>query len=508
MDIFSGWLSSDNFMPHGVCFMWDSFLLWSIVISDALIAVSYYSIPIALLYFLYRKKNFEYKLLLLLFSLFILACGTTHLISIINIWKPFYWLESVAKGLTALVSVLTAVLLWPLIPKVLALPTTGQLLDANRALNHEIVERKKTERLLRENEISLQQVAMVFEATSEGIFVTDKGNRIIRSNGALTKILGYSHDELKNKHPKIFMSGMHDEKFYDAMKNALNNEGSWRGEITNRHKNGDLIPLLLTINKLENERGDFFGYSGVYADIREQKQVQAELKRANDAKSIFMSKMSHELRTPMNAILGFAQIMQMDEELTEDQLENINEIRGAGKHLMALIDEILDLSRIETQQIALEFTSIDIVALLDSCRSLISPMLKEYNVELNARECPNEVKAYADINRLKQVMINLISNAIKYNKAGGRVDIQAKKISEAQLLITVADTGIGLSEQQMEKLFEPFNRLGRESSDIEGNGIGLSICDHLVRLMNGKMEVESRVDEGSCFKLYLPLSRE
>ncbi len=223
---------------------------------------------------------------------------------------------------------------------------------------------------------------------------------------------------------------------------------------------------------------------------------------ANQAKSQFLSSMSHELRTPLNAIIGFGQILEMDAK-DEDTRESIEEIVNAGEHLLELINDVLDLSAIEAGKFQVSIVPTLIGDVLESCYSLIIPIAKKRNISFN--KLPQECAEYCvlvDHVRLKQVMLNLLSNAVKYNKEGGSISISCESDNK-KLRIIVSDTGMGLSDEQQQQLFQEFNRVGAENTTIPGTGIGLAITRKLVESMGGTVGVESKPGEGSSFWIKL-----
>ncbi len=238
------------------------------------------------------------------------------------------------------------------------------------------------------------------------------------------------------------------------------------------------------------------------------KKLKENAERSNNAKSKFLSQMSHELRTPLNAILGFCQVLEADrkDHLSTKQRSNLNYIKKAGTHLLSLINEILDLSRIESGKMTVSLEPVEIFSIMEEALSGIAPMAEQYEMALKNKitKIP-KVFIIADRTRFKQVLLNLISNAIKYNRKNGRVTISGFIEKDEKYSITVADTGFGIPKEKMDKLFEPFNRLGAEGSEIEGTGIGLTICKQLIELMNGLISVKSD-NQGSSFTISLPLS--
>jgi len=228
---------------------------------------------------------------------------------------------------------------------------------------------------------------------------------------------------------------------------------------------------------------------------------------ANKAKSVFLSSMSHELRTPLNAILGFAQLLRFDEKLDPEAIDNVNDILSAGKHLLRLINEVLDLAKIESGYMDINIEPVHLAEVFNECQNILQPLAIKHDVELDfTGSCFDATFINADITRTNQVLANLISNAIKYNKHKGQVCISCE-IKQQLVYISVKDDGPGIAAEDIPKLFIPFNRLGEEySSAIEGTGIGLVITKQLIEHMGGKLFVNSTPGKGSEFKFYLPLA--
>ena len=234
------------------------------------------------------------------------------------------------------------------------------------------------------------------------------------------------------------------------------------------------------------------------------RQAREEADRANMAKSDFVSRMSHELRTPMNAVLGFAQLLELD-GLTPEQHEAVGHIIDGGKHLLGLINEVLDISRIEAGHLALSIEPVEVDDLLRATIDLVQPLAAERQIRIAA---PRRAARFvlADQQRLKQVLINLLSNAIKYNRLGGSVTLRFEERAE-RLRFAVADTGIGIGAEKLNQLFTPFERLGAEQSTVEGSGLGLAVTKRLIEAMGGIIWVDSVVGQGSTFWLELPMTQ-
>ena len=248
-----------------------------------------------------------------------------------------------------------------------------------------------------------------------------------------------------------------------------------------------------------------------HEDITQRKKFEADMieaktlaEKANQAKSEFISSMSHELRTPLNAILGFSQLFEYDRSLSKEQLLNAKEINHAGKHLMSLIDQILDLSKIEAGEVDLSLEPVSLAQVLNDSVTWVTPLAQKREITIDFDITLFQgMNVIADTIRLKQVFLNLLTNAIKYNRQGGRVSIKYERALDGYVRIGVQDTGQGITDEKRKELFQPFNRLGAEFSSIEGTGIGLIITRQLVDLMKGRLDIDSTPDVGSTFWISL-----
>lgn len=344
------------------------------------------------------------------------------------------------------------------------------------------------------------------------VSIGDPQGKIIYVNEKFCAISGYSEDELLGQNHRIMKSGVHDADFYRELWTTIRSGRVWRGEVCNLKKGGGLYWVEASIFPVLDHTGTPIEYISIRTDITELKAREGALvtaweaaDRASQAKSDFLSSMSHELRTPMNAIIGFAQMLEYDPQITLDQLDNVQEILKASHHLLDLINEVLDLAKIESGRIDLSMEGVDLASLIEDCRHLIQPLADTLDVRL-ALEPPTSTSVFADRVRLKQVLINLLSNGVKYNRQGGSVSLGITPGKTGYLRLSVHDTGQGIPPERLGDLFQPFNRLGAEFSNIEGSGIGLTITHRLVEMMGGEMGVESTFGVGSTFWLELAIA--
>jgi PAS domain S-box-containing protein len=348
------------------------------------------------------------------------------------------------------------------------------------------------------------------------IFVKDaKDLRFVRFNLAGEDLLGFSRDELIGKNDFDFFPADQAEQFISADRETLRNRHLVDIPEENIQTKAKGVRVLHTRKiPVLDATGEPSFLLGISEDITEAKKVQAALRQAQEeaekasrAKSQFLANMSHELRTPLNAILGFSALLRDDATGRLDEatrLRFLNQIHSSGQHLLELINDVLDLSKVEAGQMDLLLQPVELGQLIDEVRATVEPLARTKSVALNIVLAP-ELRLVADPAKVRQMLLNLISNAIKFTPSGGRIDIRRRRI-EALIEISVTDTGIGIAEEDLGRLFTEFQQLdaGRGQRQ-EGTGLGLALTKRFAELHGGRVSVESKLGKGSTFTLHLPI---
>ncbi len=381
--------------------------------------------------------------------------------------------------------------------------------DRTSDLRHEIQERRRAEAALRESELRWRTIV---DHLPVGVVYADLDGRIREANPRLCRMLGTDADMLCQRTlDQLAIAGAH-----GGVRALASQLGPQRELVQQRlqlrHAHGHPVEVELVLGLLRDAQGHPRRLLGVVEDITEHLRLaQAERAReaaeaASRAKSEFLSRVSHELRTPLNAILGFGQLLSLDREpgLSERQQGWNEQVQQSGWHLLSLINEMLDLARIESGDLRLTLAPQSAQDSLKECLAMVQPAAQARGLELITRHTEGARPVLADPTRLRQVLTNLLSNAVKYNREGGRVHGRVVDDGGPLIRIEVQDEGEGLSPEQISHLFEPFNRLGREGSAIEGTGLGLVISLRLAEAMGGSLRALSTPGQGACFELCLP----
>lgn len=375
----------------------------------------------------------------------------------------------------------------------------------------------------------------IFETMVDGVIIIDEKGIVEEINPAVIALFGYQPEEAIGKNIKMLMPEPYHSE-HDGYLDNYRHTGEKKiigigRDVVGLRKDGMTFPMELAVSEM-TLNGKIF-YTGTVRDITDRKRTEVELnkyshgleamvadrtasmklavegaEKANLAKSEFLSQMSHELRTPMNAILGFAQMLELDfDELNETQRENVDEILKAGRHLLILINEVLDLARIESGKLEISMEEVLLDDVLQQCTSLIGVQAEEKNITVINMLSSLGYTIHADFTRFKQVVLNLLTNAVKYNREDGAILIDSKLVGDDRIRINIKDTGCGLNKDEMSKLFTSFERLDTVNN-VEGTGIGLVITKQLIELMGGSIGVDSVVDEGSVFWIEIALSNK
>ncbi len=400
----------------------------------------------------------------------------------------------------------------------------------------DISNRKRTEEQLR-------KLSMAVEQSPSSIVITDLNGNIEYVNEAFVRITGWQHDEVIGQNPRVLKSDLTPPAAYDAMWATLTEGQTWKGEFINRRKDGSVYNELARIAPIRQPDGQITHYLATKEDITELKRVQTELElhrehledlvakrsaqitelnsqlqhraeeaeAATQAKSQFLANMSHEIRTPMNAIIGMSHLA-LKTALTSQQQDYLQKIKGAGEHLMAIINEILDFSKIEAGKLHIEQTPFTLSRLIQEVTDLIGEKAKTKNLNLQIKideHIPQQL--IGDPLRLKQILLNYASNAIKFTNTGSitiHVSMPLIRVDTLQLRFSVEDTGIGLTAKQKERLFQSFQQADTSTTrKYGGTGLGLAISQRLAELMDGNVGADSTYGEGSTFWFTVMLQR-
>ncbi|MGH2750991.1 MAG: PAS domain-containing protein [Actinomycetota bacterium] len=376
----------------------------------------------------------------------------------------------------------------------------------------DVTNRQRTEEELAERELTL---STILETSPDVIVIADDlgGRRYV--SPSLKDVLGWAPEQALGGGPEV----VHPEDrrlAVEQLRRASAGEDAVRARYRMRHRDGHWVWLDVRAQRLEAHDGSAGPKRArteiiLYArEISSQVELEGELRRAKEdaesssrAKSEFLSRMSHELRTPLNAILGFAQILGM-EELDTFSRDSVEEILKGGRHLLDLINEVLDIARIETGKLGLSLEPVQVSDVVNESIALVRPLAAQRDIVLRGpTEIPPGWHVMADRQRVKQALLNLLSNAVKYNRAGGHAELSCEATAQGHMRIRVADTGPGIPPERRDLLFSPFERLGAEHTGVEGTGLGLALTKVLIEAMGGAIEVESSAERGSRFTVSL-----
>ena len=404
------------------------------------------------------------------------------------------------------------------------------LLGLGGILTFQFFARRRALELIREEETQRENEA-AFSAMAEGAMITNMTGGILWANDAFCRISGFGREEIGQQNFRFFMPETAGDALYRDIQQQLVNSGHWRGELLSRKKTGETFHCEMSIQALRDPNGKIRRTISVFSDITKRKKIEQELRRhqehledlvkqrtgeltaarnqaeaANRSKSIFLANMNHELRTPLNAVIGFAQLMEKDATLSAKQQYNTEIISTSARHLLMLINDILELSKIESGKIPLQRDDVDLAELLAQTAAMLRLRAEQAGIALNIETVAVPPALRLDPTILRQVLLNLISNALKFTSCG-RVDVRVESRPEAErvegeadkvrLFFSVLDTGIGIAPEHQERIFQPFEQAG--PAHPEGTGLGLAISRQYVEMMGGELRVKSEPGQGACF---------
>ena len=378
----------------------------------------------------------------------------------------------------------------------------------------DISDRRAAEQALLDSE---ERTRAILRTANDAFVGVDTGGRIVEWNERAEAAFLWPREEALGRIladtivPERYRE-RHREGFASFLETGTARVLNQRLELTALRRDGSEFPVELTIWSTGDSKQRVF--NAFIRDITEQKrsaaiaaQAREEAERANGAKSEFLSRMSHELRTPLNAVLGFAQLLT-SEPLAGEARDNVQQILKGGQHLLDLINEVLDISRIEAGRLSLSLEPVGVRDVVRHVAEMVAPLTAPRNISLVVDDVDPSRAVVADRQRLGQILLNLISNAVKYNRPNGRVTVGFDTVSATRLRITVTDTGAGIRPEKMQLLFSPFERLGAETTSTEGTGLGLALSRGLAEAMGASLGVSSEVDRGSTFWIELKVSAE
>lgn len=526
--LFASFLISRQYIPHGHCYLWQPELLWLHVLADALIALAYFSIPLSLIYFVRQREDVPFKGIFILFSLFILGCGTTHLMSIWTLWYPDYWVSGFIKAVTAVISVATAVAMIPTLPKALAMRSPKELEILNKSLELEVASRQKAEEALQKLNLELeskveqrteeyreseQRFRSLFEAAPDFIYVLNLEGKIEQVNKSVIDNSGYSESELID-HPLAEFLSERSQLTCNQEFSELLAQGNSRHEMEFICQDSTVVTMDCSCSVVgDSQEGNAY-ILVLQRNISDRKRMEnallktnQELRASNAELEKFAYLASHDLREPLRMVTSFTQLLaqRYAGQLDEDADQIIGFAVDGAARMEELIHDLLEYSRIGKENKSLEVVDedVDCEEVLNIALNNLQIAIQESNVQIVRNPLPKVIGNQGQLNQLFQ---NLLENAIVYRNSEIQsvIEVGAQEQTE-NWLFWVKDNGIGISEQYQQQIFQIFQRL-HTKQEYPGTGIGLAICYKIIGRHDGKIWVESAPGKGATFYFTLPKS--
>jgi PAS domain S-box-containing protein len=538
--------AENDYIPHGVCLLWEPGLLWLHVVSDTVIAISYYTIPLALIYFVTRRQDLAFRGIFVLTGAFILACGTTHVMGVVTLWHPDYWLDGIIKLITALISVGTAYAMWQVMPMALAQPSTAQLTKVNSQLTHEIAKRQRAEIGLRDVNAGLEQRVAertteleaevvqrrrteqtlraseerwrsMFEASAVGIALTDENQRFVTCNEAFLNMLGYTDEELRSLGP-IDITHEDDRQATQVMIDHVmaDRTAGYDVEKRYRRKDGTIIWVRVSTARPPVPDSGLRGIPTIVEDITERKHAEDTMHEARDAllrvarlntMGELSASIAHEINQPLGAIVANGQACM---RLLAGPVPDVEEAREAIEEMISdgrRASEVLRRIRALVKNTTPERGPLDVNVAIGEVLRLTRQELQKYRVSVQTALAPSLPFVQADRVQVQQVVLNLVMNGIEAmheidNRE--RVLLLKSEMSENQdVAVSVEDSGTGIDSTHLGRLFDAFF-----TTKVDGMGMGLSICDSIVRAHGGRLTASAGTIHGAAFRFTLPVIEE
>ncbi len=505
---FFGRLFASDFMPHGHCYQWRPEILWLHVGADTVITLSYFTIPLALVYFIRHRDDLSFDAVFYLFAGFILFCGLTHSLEVYNVWNGAYRVEGVMKAATAFVSFATAVSVWQILPRALSIPSRADLEHLNRELQAEVERRRGAESELRELTTGLEEMvaertralelrSQLLDISHDAVFAWDSAGRVHFWNQGAERLYGYSEEEVARAgidvHEKI-APGFSDLR--SEIEGCVEGEGEWRGDIEQRHRSGRSLTVATCIQRIESDGMRL--YLEVNRDITVRKEAEAQLARSNEELEQFAYVASHDLQEPLRKVVGFMEVVKerYADRLDEKGVQYVDHAIDGGIRMRDLIVDLLQYSRTGR---ARADARVSLSETLAEVEENLAPAIEASGAQIVSDGLPEVRVARVELMRVLQ---NLVSNALKYCEGAPRIEVAASR-EGSWVRVSVADNGIGIAPEYQERIFDVFRRL-HGKDEYSGTGIGLAIVRRAVESWGGEVSVHSEAGRGSRFEFTVP----